>query len=297
MGKKYTVHGGHGPHGKLGAGAVGYCSESLVDRQIKNSVIKWLEIDGNKAYDCTCEEAGLQGAIIKKIKAKINSVSGVTANISIHLNMDNRPGNEKKDGKLKGCECWIYPNKNVDKTIAKRICAALNVLGFTNRGVKETTSLGVLRGITNSGANILVECFFCDDEDDFNKFCAVGVDSVGKAIAEGIVGHKIGVSLVQWMYKDRDFGNVDLSSVFNPVYYRLHCHAQEKSIFYQATDKQLFEHFCNYGMKEGRQACESFNVKVYKERYEDLKNAFGNDLKKYYCHYCVNGKKEGRKGI
>lgn len=49
-------------------------------------------------------------------------------------------------------------------------------------------------------------------------------------------------------------------------------------------------------MNEGRQAKDSFNVKKYKNRYNDLQNAFGNDLKSYYMHYIGNGYKEGRKG-
>lgn len=56
----------------------------------------------------------------------------------------------------------------------------------------------------------------------------------------------------------------------------------------------LIRHFIEYGMKEGRQACEDFNVHAYKNRYEDLQKAFGNDLKAYYIHYIDYGKKEGR---
>ena len=48
-------------------------------------------------------------------------------------------------------------------------------------------------------------------------------------------------------------------------------------------------------MKEGRQAIDSFNVEVYKNNYADLRNAFGNDLPKYYEHWIKYGTKEGRK--
>ena len=58
--------------------------------------------------------------------------------------------------------------------------------------------------------------------------------------------------------------------------------------------KALFNHFINYGMKEGRQATPDFNVKIYKDNYADLQNAFMNDLPAYYRHYCVWGKNEGR---
>jgi hypothetical protein len=52
----------------------------------------------------------------------------------------------------------------------------------------------------------------------------------------------------------------------------------------------VFNHFLKYGMKEGRQAKEDFNVKIYKDNYEDLRKAYGNDLPKYYQHYIKWGK-------
>ena len=76
--------------------------------------------------------------------------------------------------------------------MSTRICKNMNALGFTNRGNKVRTDLGVLKGIKNGGLNILVEIFFCDDQDDFNLYSKVGADAIGKAIAEGIVGKTIG---------------------------------------------------------------------------------------------------------
>lgn len=58
--------------------------------------------------------------------------------------------------------------------------------------------------------------------------------------------------------------------------------------------KALFNHFINYGMKEGRQAIPDFNVEIYKNNYADLRNAFKDDLPAYYRHYCVWGKNENR---
>jgi hypothetical protein len=48
-------------------------------------------------------------------------------------------------------------------------------------------------------------------------------------------------------------------------------------------------------MKEGRQAKSTFNYYSYKLAYVDLRNAFGEDNKKYYLHYINYGKREGRK--
>ena len=61
------------------------------------------------------------------------------------------------------------------------------------------------------------------------------------------------------------------------------------------NDKDLLlEHFKQFGMKEGRQACADFNVHAYKAKNPDLQKAFGEDLQKYYMHYIEFGRKEGR---
>lgn len=63
---------------------------------------------------------------------------------------------------------------------------------------------------------------------------------------------------------------------------------------YGNDDKMLLRHFLSYGMKEGRQGSEEFNVDIYRERYADLEEAFGEDLPAYYFHYLNYGKAEGR---
>ena len=296
---KYTVHAGHAPQGKLGHGAVGYCDESDVARSIKNSVISWLNIDGNLVVDCTYEKAGLQAVIVSAIKKKINAEQNVTANISIHLNANKK---RSKDNKTTGCECWVYTGDNTATNLGNSILRRLSALGFTNRSVKSTTSLGVLKGIKNGGINILVEVFFCDDEDDFLLYNKLGTDKIGQAIAEGIVGHSISTATVhyanqngKYIYTDKLFGKLDMSPVFNPSYYA----NTNKDLLkaYGSNNAKLFEHFYTHGMKEGRKACADFDVQVYKERYSDLKAVYGQDLPKYYMHFCKFGKAEGRKGI
>lgn len=287
---KYTVHAGHAAKGHLFTGAKGYCEESVVDRYIKDSVIKWLKLDGHLVTDCTVDSGYSQSNIISKIKKKINAEQNVTANISIHLNAVKK---SSADGKNKGVECYVYDVETVSGVIGKRIVTAVSKLGFKNRGVKTRTDLGVLKGIRNGGANILVECFFCDDQDDYNLYAKIGADPIGRVIAEGIVGHEIQPYIKpsgKFVYQ-----GVDYSPVFNADYYALHNSDVVKSLGVNVS--KLFEHFCIYGMKERRQACADFNVLVYKERYTDLQSAFGTNYPEYYKHYCQFGLKEGRKAI
>ena len=184
----YTVHGGHAAHGKKYCGAVGFCSESLVDRQIAAAVKSWLEKAGHTVYDCSVDSGLSAGNIVSKIKKNINAHPGATANISIHLNAATK---SKIDGKVKGCEALVYSTVSNSAVIGQKVCQELKALGFTNRGVKKRTDLGILKGITNGGNNVLIEVFFCDDEDDYDLYNKLGVDAIGKAIAQGILGKAI----------------------------------------------------------------------------------------------------------
>ena len=82
------------------------------------------------------------------------------------------------------------------------------------------------------------------------------------------------------------------SIVFNPTYYA-NKYADLKKAF--GTDgNKLYQHFLDYGAKEGRQASAMFNVNTYLEKNSDLKKAFGTDYKAAIKHFASNGIKEIR---
>ncbi len=90
------------------------------------------------------------------------------------------------------------------------------------------------------------------------------------------------------------YGGVDYSAVFNADYYFANNGDLVKA-FGTNDDISAIKHFVNYGMKEGRRASASFDVRSYRYQYVDLRKAFRTDLKKYYQHYITYGKKEKRK--
>lgn len=90
------------------------------------------------------------------------------------------------------------------------------------------------------------------------------------------------------------YDGVDYSPVFNAVYYRKMYPDVAKAC--GTNRKKLFNHFVEYGMKEGRQGCAYFNVNAYKTRYTELKKTYGKDLPSYYKHFCQYGYQEGRIG-
>lgn len=186
---RINVHAGHAKDGNSFCGADGGnigVKESVENRKIKDSIIKYLKADVNTVFDCTVDSGISATDILKKICAKCNSEK-VDIDLSIHLNAYQKA---KKDGKVKGVECWCYNSSSTAaKTIANRICKNIAGLGFTNRGVKFNSGYYVLRN-TNAQA-IIIECFFCDDEDDVLLYKKVGYDAIGKAIAEAVVNKKI----------------------------------------------------------------------------------------------------------
>lgn len=186
---RFTVHAGHAKQGNAYSGASGYVHESVENRLIKDAIIKYLREAGHEVFDCTVDSGVSQSGIITEIKRKINSYTNIAANISVHLNACTT---SPSDGNTKGTECCVYSDSGSTKEMADRICANIASLGFKNRGNKVRTDLGVLNGIRNGGINILVETFFCDDEDDVRAYQTCGgADAFGKAIAVGILNQKI----------------------------------------------------------------------------------------------------------
>lgn len=178
---KYNVHAGHCPSGKGASGAVGLLNESNEAREVKKEVIELLRELGHTAYDCTCDKKKTQDGCISYILSKCNKHS-VTCDVSIHLNSGRKDKNG--DNKTGGVEVWIYSNVSKSKDEATRICKEVSSeLGITNRGVKTSTGLAVLRK-TKSPA-LLVECCFVDDKDDYKKWNA---KKCAKAIVKGLTG-------------------------------------------------------------------------------------------------------------
>ena len=54
------------------------------------------------------------------------------------------------------------------------------------------------------------------------------------------------------------------------------------------TKGLLFNHFINYGMKEGRKPSVNFDIYEYKDIHPELKEEFGDDILAYYEYYLKN---------
>jgi len=90
------------------------------------------------------------------------------------------------------------------------------------------------------------------------------------------------------------YNGVNYASIYNYSTYMSSYSDLQKVFGSKNDDTGALLHFVNSGMNEGRVASPNFNVNYYRDRYPDLRAAFGNTLKAYYMHYLVNGQREGR---
>lgn len=176
---KFNVHAGHtkqsGKSPGAGSAKTGVY-ESVEDRKIAKEVIRLLKKQGHKVYDCTSEGSSMYDNL-KRIVKKCNK-HDVDLDISIHLNCFN--------GKGHGTEVHVYNYKSKAKDEAKKVCKKLEALGFTNRGVKYSPGLYVLKH-TNAPA-MLIECFFCDNVGDCSIYKRYGYKKIAKQIVKGVLG-------------------------------------------------------------------------------------------------------------
>lgn len=174
--RSFNIHAGHNPSGKVASGSVGYLNESDENRNVCNALVEKIKNAGHVVYNCTCDDGLDQKDVLKKIVSKCNQHT-VQLDISIHFNAISKE--YISDGKTKGVEVWLHPlSKGTEvEEYANKICLSISSLGFTNRGVKYSDSLYVLKN-TKAPA-MLIECCFVDDLDDFALYnCQKMVDAI-----------------------------------------------------------------------------------------------------------------------
>lgn len=245
---------------------------------------------------------------------------GATLFVSIHMNSATTEA-------AKGAEVY-YPNANGGnirvpnangeyevvsssdihqdgKEVAQNILDELVKLGLVNRGVKTKDSgydkddkeciygdskasdyYSVIRNSKKNGfPGIIVEhAFISNPNDAANLKKEEGLKALGEADAKGIL-------------KYCATEGTDYSAVFNYAYYKdKYADLFEQDKIDVSTKEAAMEYFISKGMDKGHQASEEFNVIAYRNRYQDLRIAFGNEYKRYYMHYINYGKAEGRNG-
>ncbi|MCO5853610.1 N-acetylmuramoyl-L-alanine amidase, partial [Clostridioides difficile] len=118
---------------------------------------------------------------------RVNS-GGYDLLIELHLNASNGQG--------KGSEVLYYSNKGLE--YATRICDKLGTV-FKNRGAKLDKRLYILN--SSKPTAVLIESFFCDNKEDYDKAKKLGHEGIAKLIVEGVLNKNINNEGVKQMYK------------------------------------------------------------------------------------------------
>lgn len=77
--------------------------------------------------------------------------------------------------------------------------------------------------------------------------------------------------------------------IFNATFYR-----NKYSDLTSMTDAQLYQHFLDYGLSEGRQGSALFNIKYYLNQNTELKEIYGSDYEQAFDHFVTFGQRENR---
>lgn len=168
-----SIHAGHNPDGLIASGAAGYMKESVENRKIVNAIMQRAK---SGIEDVTVNDGVSQSDILNRLCARMNN-GGYDLNLSIHLNA----------GGGKGVECWTYGKSSKAEKIAENMCKNMRDLGFTNRGVKHSKTLYILKHTEKP--TIIIEICFVDTEYDFELYNMVGVDKIALAILDAISGY------------------------------------------------------------------------------------------------------------
>lgn len=168
------VNCGHTASG-AGYGAVGIIKESEHTRLVGQALMDLLRAAGVTVIDCTIDQAATQNEYLAKAVALANN-QDLDLFISIHFNASAAHTGH-------GVEAFTYGGTQHEEAL--KICKNISGLGFTNRGVKDGSSLYVIKH-TKAKA-MLIEVCFCDNEEDVNQYQNVGYSGIAKAICNAIL--------------------------------------------------------------------------------------------------------------
>ncbi|MGO0862224.1 N-acetylmuramoyl-L-alanine amidase, partial [Clostridioides difficile] len=131
--------------------------------------------EGHKVDVIICPEKQFKTKLEEK-SYKIPRVNGGGYDLLIELHLN------ASDGQGKGSEVLYYSNKGLE--YATRIYKKLGTV-FKNRGAKLDKGLYILN--SSKPTAVLIESFFCDNKEDYEKAKKLGYEGMAKLIVEGVL--------------------------------------------------------------------------------------------------------------
>lgn len=141
-------------------------------REIGYKVKAKLEALGNTVVVCSKDSCS---SLMDSLSYRANTANNAGGDLylAIHLNAFN--------GAAYGTEVYTYGGKKFDK--AEEVLKNIEDLGYYNRGIKDGSSLYVIKNTSMSA--MLIECCFIDNESDMNIY---NPEALSDAIVKGITG-------------------------------------------------------------------------------------------------------------
>lgn len=164
---KICVNAGHTKYG-TGTGASKYLNESTETRKIAYELMKLLADSKHEVIPAVFDRS----ANNLKEAVDLANNEGADLFVSIHLNA----------GGGRGCEAYTWKGQQVAQAV--KACSYLKMLGFKNRGVKDGSSLYVIKGTKCTA--ILIEVCFVDSKEDAELYQKLGVNTIANAIYKSI---------------------------------------------------------------------------------------------------------------
>ena len=161
---RIIINAGHTKIGK-GIGAYKYLNESRETRRIAYHLLYLLAGTNHEVIPAIYDVSS------NNLKEAVTLSNNKCADlfISIHLNA----------GGGEGVECYTWRGAKTKEAV--NICANIAALGYKNRGVKDGSTLYVIKH-TKAPA-VLVECCFTDNQKDKEKYNAYKIaEAIYKAI-------------------------------------------------------------------------------------------------------------------
>lgn len=165
---RIVINAGHTKTG-VGTGASKYLNESKETRKIAYELMKLLADTNHEVIPAVYDRSS------NNLKEAVTLANNKCADIFISLHLNAGGGT--------GCEAYTWKGEKLKQAV--NVCNNLSSLGFKNRGVKDGSSLYVIKH-TKMPA-ILIEVCFVDNKEDANLFNKIGYSNIAKAIFNAII--------------------------------------------------------------------------------------------------------------
>ncbi|WML35656.1 N-acetylmuramoyl-L-alanine amidase [Clostridium sp. OS1-26] len=117
-------------------------------------------------------------SVVNSLQQRCNAANSADYLVSIHLNAGGGKGSE------------VFAMSVAGNVLASNVLKCLVALGFTNRGVKDGSSLYVIRH--SKPAAILIEVCFVDTQSDVDLYNKLSAEIIARAIVQGLTGQTVG---------------------------------------------------------------------------------------------------------